>query len=96
MLKMKSEKRQITEGREVPKSRKNQTILLQKSHQRNKHFGSFPLKITWTNLKIDKEGIYTNRPKDNKVDDYAQGFISETWLRSTDWLCLEKKVKENL
>ena len=37
--------------------------------------GGSPNKIFWTILKMNKGGTQINRPKDLKVDDYAQGFI---------------------
>ena len=51
----------------------------QTSHQRDKHLGSRPCKILRTILKMKKGRIQTNRPKDKKVDDYAQGLTSKRW-----------------
>ena len=55
------------------KASQNQT-LLQKSLQKNKHFGSPSCKILVTIPITNKGGTQTNGPKDKKVEDYSQGF----------------------
>ena len=49
-------------------------VLQQKSHQINKHLGSFPCKVLWTILKWTREEL---RQMDKKVDDYAQDLTSK-------------------
>ena len=44
-------------------------VLLQKSHQRDKHMGSLPCKIIGIILTVDKGSTQTNGLKDKKVDD---------------------------
>ena len=41
--------------------------------------GSTPCKILMTILKIAKRRIQTNRMKDKKIDDYAQGSTAKRW-----------------
>ena len=51
------------------------------SHQRDKHLDSLPCKILSTILKMDNGATKTNGPKDKKIDEYVQGFISKRWHR---------------
>ena len=46
--------------------------LLQKSHQRNKHYGSPPCKVLRTILKMDEKWTQKNGRQDKKID--LQGF----------------------
>ena len=62
--------------------------LQQKSHQRGKYQGSCPCKILGTLLKMVKGKRQANGPENKKIEDNAQGFISE---RCIDRLYVQRK-----